>query len=981
MTEKSNLGTLTYHYEKGMLTSLTDQKGNTYAFVYDANGNVIQYTDADGIVTDYKVDVSGRVLSEAVELKDGQKAVTIYTYDVYGNILSKMDPLGNTTTYTYDKDSHMTSETRPDGSTLQYTYDQNGNLIKVTYPDGETMVEAIYDAAGNTLSLTDALKSVQSGTYSAGSQLLSLTQSNGGEVVYTYYDNGLLASKTDANGNTLSIKYDAAGRVSETSDADGNTTTYSYDANGNLEKIKDALGNSTDFGYNEYRKIVKQKDANGNVTTYDYDSSLNCVRVTDAEQGITEFAYDGIGQIIAVTKKGDKEDVTLSMTYDPLGNVTSITDGEGNVRRMEYDLNSNLTAVYDALGVKTAAYNYDAMGNIVSVTDAEGNVTENSYDSFGNLVKQMNETTGEVSTYTYIGAKYLASSTDALGSTASMTYDSMGNVATLTNPNGGVTRYSYDLNSNLTDESIGQDYHVQYTYNAQNLTASKINSRDQKTIYDYDGLGRMVRQTDEAGIIEYAYDANGNVLTVTETVGEEVHTIIRTYDGLNRVTSYEDGKGNKIGYTYDKIGNLVTLTYPNGKQVHYTYDKNGNIKTVTDWEQRITTYKYDANGRLIRTERPNGTIETREYDKMGRLIRILDHCGDNEINRQEYSYDVAGNITAVKNLAEVDVTSVTDINMTYDKNNRLLTYNGEEVIYDKDGNMVYGPLQGKMTNFVYDCRNRLIGAGDTAYEYDAENNRIAVTTAGKRTEYVINTQPELSQVLQSATTGKDTTYYFYGNGLTAQDDGTDYLTYHFNNVGSTMALTDDKGQKIASYEYSPYGQIISKEKERLVAFLYNGQYGVATDESGLYYMRARYYNVDIKRFMNQDVLTGTLERISSLNRYAYVEGNPISYLDPFGLAIEIALKIVGAISMLISSLSLLTFIAPEVSFIISGLLLITTLILDVVQIYRYDADLSKAIQLIKDYIWGVVDLFAPFKEFQDLADILYNVFTNDGGVV
>lgn len=61
---------------------------------------------------------------------------------------------------------------------------------------------------------------------------------------------------------------------------------------------------------------MKQKDANGNVTTYDYDSSLNCVRVTDAEQGITEFTYDGIGQIIAMTKKGDKEDVTLSMTYD-----------------------------------------------------------------------------------------------------------------------------------------------------------------------------------------------------------------------------------------------------------------------------------------------------------------------------------------------------------------------------------------------------------------------------------------------------------------------------------------------------------------------------------------------------------------------------------------------------------------------------------------------------------------------------------------
>ena len=139
--------------------------------------------------------------------------------------------------------------------------------------------------------------------------------------------------------------------------------------------------------------------------------------------------------------------------------------------------------------------------------------------------------------------------------------------------------------------------------------------------------------------------------------------------------------------------------------------------------------------------------------------------------------------------------------------------------------------------------------------------------------------------MQSTTEG-NITYYFYGNGLTAQDDGTDYLTYHFNNVGSTMAVTDDKGNKIVSYEYSPYGQIISRDQKEdglTIPFLYNGQYGVTTDDSGLYYMRARYYNVDIRRFLNQDVLTGILERISSLNRYAYVEGNPISYLDPFGL--------------------------------------------------------------------------------------------------
>ncbi|KHL91108.1 hypothetical protein QW71_36605, partial [Paenibacillus sp. IHB B 3415] len=67
-------------------------------------------------------------------------------------------------------------------------------------------------------------------------------------------------------------------------------------------------------------------------------------------------------------------------------------------------------------------------------------------------------------------------------------------------------------------------------------------------------------------------------------------------------------------------------------------------------------------------------------------------------------------------------------------------------------------------------------------------------------------------------------------------------------------------------------------------FRYNGRDGVMTDENGLYNMRARYYNPDIKRFVNRDVVTGTITDAQTLNRYAYVNGNPISYVDPFGLS-------------------------------------------------------------------------------------------------
>ena len=58
----------------------------------------------------------------------------------------------------------------------------------------------------------------------------------------------------------------------------------------------------------------------------------------------------------------------------------------------------------------------------------------------------------------------------------------------------------------------------------------------------------------------------------------------------------------------------------------------------------------------------------------------------------------------------------------------------------------------------------------------------------------------------------------------------------------------------------------------------------STDDNGLYYMRARYYNVNIKRFINQDVVHGSINVSQSLNRYSYVQGNPIKLTDPFGLS-------------------------------------------------------------------------------------------------
>ena len=83
-------------------------------------------------------------------------------------------------------------------------------------------------------------------------------------------------------------------------------------------------------------------------------------------------------------------------------------------------------------------------------------------------------------------------------------------------------------------------------------------------------------------------------------------------------------------------------------------------------------------------------------------------------------------------------------------------------------------------------------------------------------------------------------------------------------------FTDSERNICAEYIYGTYGELL-KGDTNLTSYLYNGKYGVMTDGNGLYYMRHRYYNTDIRRFVNQDIVKGNLRNSQSLNRYSYVQ--------------------------------------------------------------------------------------------------------------
>ena len=203
--------------------------------------------------------------------------------------------------------------------------------------------------------------------------------------------------------------------------------------------------------------------------------------------------------------------------------------------------------------------------------------------------------------------------------------------------------------------------------------------------------------------------------------------------------------------------------------------------------------------------------------------------------------------------------------------------------------MLAVPAPGTLTNtgYSYNARNQLIEGTGYAYTYGVQGNRIGIQSPlNSFTTFVVDPNAALDRVLSrtvTGSTGVSTTYYVYGLLLIGEETNGAYSAYHFDSRGSTVALTDINANVTDSFSYGPYGELNNHAGSSTTPFQYNGQFGVQTDPNGLLYMRARYYNPVIRRFVNQDVLLGNINPAISLNRFAFANANPIDGFDPLGL--------------------------------------------------------------------------------------------------
>ena len=446
----------------------------------------------------------------------------------------------------------------------------------------------------------------------------------------------------------------------------------------------------------------------------------------------------------------------------------------------------------------------------------------------------------------------------------------------------------------------------EYDYNAKGQVARvRDNLLNRTTQSEYDLANRPVRvKTAEAGQHVYtgqvAYDnVYGNLSEFTEKVGENRQEFGTKfgYDDENRPTSLTySASGKEIGQSTTTIDKLNRTTFSAVKLGSKTFTSEYHFAaggygtgSVTNLVSSITQpgcncgYGYDDNGNIA-SATLNGKWTGYTYDELGQLIQVNDHSdtrsGENGTT-WKYTYDLGGNILKKERFAYADTTNPLEtVTYTYGDANwrdKLTAVNGSTIRYDAIGN----PLSDGTWTYTWQNGRQLQKmqkSGVTAeFVYNADGLRVQKTVNGVVTKYTLH-----GKNVVHMTSGTDELHFFYdaqNRPAVVVYNGTAYA-YVKSLQGDIVAILDENGNAVVSYGYDAWGAPLwctgelAETLGKVQPFRYRGY--VFDEETGLYYLRSRYYNPRWGRFVNAD------GAIIQKNLFAYCSNGPIVGYDPSG---------------------------------------------------------------------------------------------------
>jgi len=572
---------------------------------------------------------------------------------------------------------------------------------------------------------------------------------------------GLPLSMTDPNGVVTTFAYDPRNRLlSRTIHAnDGNAATgFGYDATGNLTKMTLPDGSQLLYTYDAAHRVIAVKNNVGESINYTLDANddITQQQISGSTIAKTQTAvFDSLGRML---KQIGAYNETTAFAYDGNGNTLSTTDALNNATAQGFDALNRLVGSLDPLS-NTTLNTFDAQDNLTGVTDPRSLVTSYAYDGFGEVIAQISPDTG-MTTYTLDAMGDRISEKDARGIVMNRTFDKLNRVLTETYPS--------DRNENVI-----------YTYDHGSF-----------------GIGHLTSISDESGSTQFTYNARGDILDDTRTIG---------------------GRGYNTSYTYDLADHITSITYPDRTTVNYTRDAFGRISAM-DLRGRplVSGVTYEPFGPVNGFTFGNGIKAQYTYDMDYRLTNIL-ATGHNTIQNLTMAYDPVNNIA-----------SITDNNVSTDKD--------RDHDKDKDDR---NNAPGFSQSFTYDADYRLLTANGPydpeTFTYDADGNRLTETDTVAGTPHT-KTYSYAAMSNQLASIADESTHaftYTVNGDLAAQTGGEDQtFTYNARNRNSAIETRgqdhdhdhsddhnhdhgqdrdDDHGTGGANYLYNALGERVSKD--------------------------------------------------------------------------------------------------------------------------------------------------------------------------
>ncbi len=318
----------------------------------------------------------------------------------------------------------------------------------------------------------------------------------------------------------------------------------------------------------------------------------------------------------------------------------------------------NADGTYRITQVDGTKINFNTSGKISTLVDTNGNTTTLTYDVNGKLttIKDATVPTGRTTTIIYGANGYVSSITDPANRTISYGYDMSGNLTTITNADNKITTLAYDATHKLTSVKDARNITTTIGYASDRVTSVSrpitIDGVQQTstTTYSYDTTNLVTSVTDGEGHrVDYTYNANGNIVQVTENPLDAANKAITyfAYDNKNNLTQVKDANTNKANgtetwvYTYDLNGNITSVKLPETQTASYTYDGQSNLIKVTDFNNNVSLSDYDAKNNQTESTDANVQTSASRYDSTGNLEYYTNQmsAADNQLSNSSFEID------------------------------------------------------------------------------------------------------------------------------------------------------------------------------------------------------------------------------------------------------------------------------------------------------------------------------------------------------